>query len=69
MPTDCISFRDTAYVSKLICDYVDNRPELQSFYHQFPTLENFKTQLEAKQSEFNTKKRRKQLTNFCLGNQ
>jgi len=57
MPTDCISFRDTAYVSKLICDYVDNRPELQSFYHQFPTLENFKTQLEAKQSEFNTKKR------------
>ena len=57
MPTDCISFRDTAFVSKLICDYVENRPELQSLYHRFPTLENFKAQLEAKQSEFNSEKR------------
>ena len=57
MPTDCISFRDTAYVSKLICDYVENRSELQPLYHRFPTLENFKAQLEAKQSEFNTEKR------------
>ena len=57
MPTDCISFRDTAYVSKLICDYVENRPELQSAVHRFPTIENFKAQLEAKQSEFNSDKR------------
>ncbi|MDA9056496.1 bacillithiol biosynthesis cysteine-adding enzyme BshC [Flavobacteriaceae bacterium] len=57
MPTDCISFRDTAYVSKLICDYVENRSELQSLYHRFPTLENFKAQLEAKQSEFSYEKR------------
>ncbi|MDG1375365.1 MAG: bacillithiol biosynthesis cysteine-adding enzyme BshC [Flavobacteriaceae bacterium] len=57
MPTDCISFRDTAYVSKLICDYVEKRPELQPLYHQFPSLENFKAQLEAKQSEFNSEKR------------
>jgi len=57
MPTDCISFRDTAYVSKLICDYVEKRPELQSLYHRFPTLENFKAQLEAKQSEFSSDKR------------
>ena len=57
MPTDCISFQDTAYVSKLICDYVENRPELQTLYHRFPTLENFKAQLEAKQSEFNSEKR------------
>ena len=57
MPTDCISFRDTAYVSKLICDYVENRSELQTLYHRFPTLENFKAQLEAKQTEFNSEKR------------
>ena len=57
MPTDCISFRDTAYVSKLICDYVENRSELQFLYNQFPTLENFKAQLEAKQSEFSSEKR------------
>ena len=58
MPTDCISFRDTAFVSKLICDYVENRPELQLLYHRFPTIENFKDQLEAKQSEFSFEKRR-----------
>ena len=57
MPTDCISFRDTAYVSKLICDYVEKRPELQPLYHRFPSLENFKAQLEAKQSEFYSEKR------------
>jgi len=57
MPTDCISFRNTAFVSKLICDYVENRPELQSLYHRFPTLENFKAQFEAKQSEFSSEKR------------
>ena len=57
MPTDCISFRDTAHVSKLICDYVENRPELQMLYHQFPTIENFKIQLDAKQSEFSSEKR------------
>lgn len=57
MPTDCISFRDTAYVSKLICDYVENRPELKLFYNQFPTLENFKAQLESKQSTFSSEKR------------
>jgi len=57
MPTDCISFRDTAYVSKLICDYVENRPELQGLYNRFPSIENFKAQLEVKQSEFSSEKR------------
>jgi len=57
MSTDFISFRDTAYVSKLICDYVENRPELQSLYHRFPNLENFKAQCEAKKSEFTSEKR------------
>tara|TARA_B110000967_G_C18873071_1_gene556595 strand:- start:58 stop:1659 length:1602 start_codon:yes stop_codon:yes gene_type:complete len=57
MPTDCISFRDSAYVSKLICDYVENRLELQPLYNRFPTIANFKAQLEAKQSEFSANKR------------
>ena len=57
MPTDCISFRDTAYVSKLICDYVENRSELEFLYKRFPTLENFKAQLDTKQSEFSSEKR------------
>jgi len=49
MPIDCISFRDTAYVSKLICDYVENRPRTYSLYIiVIQLLENFKPQLEAK---------------------
>ena len=57
MPIDCISFRDTAYASKLICDYVEKHPELQSLYNRYPTLENFKPQLDAKKAEFSTEKR------------
>ncbi len=57
MPTDCISFRDTAYASKLICDYVEKHPKLQSLYNRYPTLENFKPQLNAKKAEFSITKR------------
>jgi len=48
MPTDCISFRDTNYFSSLICDYLDEKQELRSFYNRFPKLENFKLQIEEK---------------------
>ena len=57
MPIDCISFRDTAYASKLICDYVEKHPKLQSLYNRYPTLENFKPQLDAKKAEFSSEKR------------
>ncbi|WP_159022966.1 bacillithiol biosynthesis cysteine-adding enzyme BshC [Formosa sp. L2A11] len=48
MPTDCIPFRDTHYFSSLICDYLDQKPELEQFYNRFPKLENFKAQIEEK---------------------
>ena len=41
MPTDCISYQKSGYFSKLIVDYLDEKPEIQSLYHRFPTLENF----------------------------
>ena len=52
MPTDCISYRDTGYFSPLICDYLDQKEALSPFYHRFPELENFKTQLEEKGASF-----------------
>lgn len=61
MPTDCISFRDTKYFSDFVCDYLDKKEELQPFYNRFPTLDNFKLQINEKQSEFDsnvTKKRK-----------
>ena len=48
MPTDCIPFRATGYFSDFICDYLDQKPELKPLYHRFPTIENFKAQIEEK---------------------
>ncbi|MCH7524151.1 MAG: bacillithiol biosynthesis cysteine-adding enzyme BshC [Bacteroidetes bacterium] len=48
MPTDCIPFRDTNYFSPLICDYLDENPDLKPFYNRFPILENFKAQIDTK---------------------
>ncbi|AXT19486.1 bacillithiol biosynthesis cysteine-adding enzyme BshC [Flavobacteriaceae bacterium AU392] len=52
MPTECLSFRDTNYFSSLICDYLDEKPELKTFYNRFPKLENFKAQIIEKQDSF-----------------
>ncbi|MEM8846251.1 MAG: bacillithiol biosynthesis BshC, partial [Bacteroidota bacterium] len=40
MEVECIPFRKTGYFSSLICDYLDQKEELKSFYNQFPTTEN-----------------------------
>lgn len=50
MPTDCIPFRETSYFSDFICDYLDQKPELKALYNRFPTIENFKAQIEEKSS-------------------
>ena len=52
MPKQYISYSKTGYFSKLICDYLAQKVELNAFYHRFPKLENFKVQLEEKQSSF-----------------
>jgi bacillithiol biosynthesis cysteine-adding enzyme BshC len=57
MPTDCVSFKDTGYFSKLICDYLEESDHLKPFYNRFPNLENFKSQIEEKQSSFSDEAR------------
>ena len=57
MPTDCITFRDTNYFSSLICDYLDENPDLKPFYNRFPNLENFKPQIDEKLSSFKSESR------------
>lgn len=52
MPSETISFRNTNYFSSLICDYLDEKPQLKQFYNRFPKLENFKSQIEEKQKSF-----------------
>ena len=57
MPTDCISYQTSGYFSKLIQDYLDQKPELNSFYNHFPTLENFEKQIAEKQINFDNANR------------
>ena len=57
MPTDCISYQNSGYFSKLIHDYLDQKTELQSLYNHFPTLENFEKQIIEKQANFDNNNR------------
>lgn len=53
MPTDCITFQDSGYFTPLIVDYLNQKTELQSLHHRFPTLEHFGEQLQEKQNNYN----------------
>lgn len=57
MPTDCISYQTSGYFSKLINDYLDQKPELKPLYNHFPTLENFERQIIEKQANFDNQNR------------
>ena len=54
MPTDCISYQNSGYFSPLMNDYLNQKKELHSLYHRFPTLENFEKQIEEKKDNFNS---------------
>lgn len=73
MPTDCISYQKSGYFSKLIVDYLDQKPEIQSLYHHFPTLENFAFQIDEKAKNYSLETRltlveslKSQNTNFPI---
>lgn len=57
MDIDCISYQKSGYFSKLIVDYLDENPAIQSLYHRSPKLENFRLQIEEKQQNFPLKNR------------
>lgn len=57
MPTDCISYQKSGYFSKLIVDYLDEKPEIKSLYHRFPTLENFASQINEKTKNYSLENR------------
>ena len=52
MKVDCIPFRDTHYVSDLICDYFEQKENVRPLYHRFPSLSNFEAQIREKQQSF-----------------
>lgn len=52
MPSDCISYQESGYFTPLIVDYLNRKENLKPLYHRFPTLENFKLQIEEKQQNY-----------------
>jgi bacillithiol biosynthesis cysteine-adding enzyme BshC len=57
MPTDCISYQKSGYFSKLIVDYLDEKPEIQALYHRFPRIENFSAQIDEKSKNYSIENR------------
>ncbi len=45
-----IDFRDTRSFSSFFLDYIEQKDELAPFYNRFPSLQNFKNQIEEKSS-------------------
>jgi len=58
MPIKTISYNNTGYFSKLICDYLSEKKDLRIFYNHFPTLENLGKQIKLKEKSFNSSKRK-----------
>lgn len=52
MPSDCINYQKSGYFTKIITDYLNEKPELQQFYNRFPKIENFEAQIEEKSLNF-----------------
>ena len=64
MPIDCIPFKETPYFSCLICDYLDQNDNLNSFYGNFPSLDSFKKQITQKTLLYNEQSRNVLFKNF-----
>lgn len=47
-----IPYKKTNYFSKMILDYLEEKKSVQSFYHRFPSLDNFSAQIEEKTEGF-----------------
>src|SRR5690606_7833848 len=50
MPSDCITFQNSGYFSEIVIDYLTQSEKIKPFYRHFPTLGNFKLQVEEKQN-------------------
>ncbi|MEC4114740.1 bacillithiol biosynthesis cysteine-adding enzyme BshC [Myroides pelagicus] len=57
MPTDKITFQNAGYFSKLMVDYLNQEDNLKHLYNHFPTLQNFKQQIDEKRVNYPTANR------------
>jgi bacillithiol biosynthesis cysteine-adding enzyme BshC len=54
MPKDCVSYQNSEYFSKLIIDYLNEKPALKNLYNHFPTIESFELQIKEKRVNYNS---------------
>ncbi len=54
---DCISYEETKRFKPLFIDYINQHPQLSTFYNRFTSKENFIDQINEKQSNYNTEHR------------
>ena len=52
MPSDCITYEESGYYSKIIIDYLNQDNAVAPFYNRFPTEDNFKNQIAEKQANY-----------------
>lgn len=57
MKQSFVSFEETNSFSSFFLDYINQKPSLAPFYQAFPTIENFKKQLELKGQSFKKENR------------
>ncbi len=57
-----IPFQKTGYFTKIICDYLDKKENLNEFYNNYPDVDGFGKQIESKSNSF-TKDSRNVLVN------
>lgn len=57
MPSDCISFQSSGYFTPLITDYLNQKENLKPLYNRFPSLQNFKQQIQEKQQNYSSDSR------------
>ncbi|RZK34902.1 MAG: bacillithiol biosynthesis BshC, partial [Hymenobacter sp.] len=59
-----IPYAATGAFSGLLTDYIAQAPALASFYHRWPTLENFAAQLEEKKAAYSPEARQRLVTDL-----
>lgn len=55
--SDCLPYSQTNRFSKLFLDYIAEKPEISSFFNRFPYPQNFKSQIEEKQKNYQSSNR------------
>ncbi|TCI89995.1 bacillithiol biosynthesis cysteine-adding enzyme BshC [Tenacibaculum sp. M341] len=58
--SDCstyIPFKKTGFFSTMMCDYIDKSKKIEPYYHNFPDINGFKSQIEEKQQSFSKENR------------